>query len=271
MGSCPASFSGINGSCFSTCPSDKGFEFQSPGGQPRCVYKDRPEFFVNLFPVQMVPNGGQIIPNLTVASLQARDGVLYAQYKTEEERVLAELAILAERIGRGNQLNDAFQNLQYAENVRDEAPDAYQQARSLYYILKEGDTWKEKERERLLKAEVEPIAAKFIESKTSALRQYENQRKTVDVVNGLKDKVLSLKDEVKYAADTFKEQLDKVQDAINKKRRNRTADTPISFWDWLDTILNVIIVGSLLYVAYLVYKKFSTSLPVSQPAVILRG
>jgi hypothetical protein len=219
----------------------------------------------------MVPNGGQMIANLTVASLQERDAVLYAQYKTEEERVLAELAILAEKIGKENQVKDAFQKLQDAENARDQAPDAYQQARSLYYTLKEGDTWKEKERERLLKAEVEPIAAKFVENKTSALRQYENQRKTVDVVNGLKDKVLSLKDEVKYAADTFKEQLDKVQDAINKKRRNRTADTPVSIWDWLDTILNIIIIGALLFVGYLLYKKFSSSTPVSQPAVILRG
>lgn len=270
MGQCPSSFSGINGSCLATCPSDKGFEFQSPAGQPRCVYKERPEYFVNLFPVQMVPNGMQLIPNLTVASLQARDGVLYAQYKTEEERVLAELAILSEKIGKSNQIKDAFQKLQDAENARDQAPDAYQQARSLYYTLKEGDTWQQKERQRLLKAEVEPIAAKFVESKTSALRQYESQRKTVDVVNGLKDKVLSLKDEVKYAADTFKEQINTVQDAILRKRRGRTVDAPISIWDWLDTVLNVIIVGSLLYVGYLVFKKFAFK-PVAQPAVILQG
>lgn len=270
MGQCPSSFRGMNGSCLAMCPSDKGFEFQTPSGQPRCVYKDRPEFFVNLFPVQMVQNGFQMIPNLTVASLQEKDGVLYAQYKTEEERVLSELAILSEKIGKEKQIKDAFQKLQDAENARDQAPDAYQQARSLYYTLKEGDTWQQKERERLMKAEVDPLANKIAENKTSALRQYESQRKTVDVVNGLKDKVLTLRDEVKYAADTFKGQLEKVQGAINKERKGRTVETTTSIWEWLDTILNLVIVASLLFVIYLLYKKFSLR-PVQPPAVILRG
>jgi hypothetical protein len=91
----------------------------------------------------------------------------------------------------------------------------------------------------------------------TSVRQFENQRKTVDVVDGLKDKVLSLKDEVKYAADTFKSQLGKVQDAINKERRSRSNETPVNMWDWLDTILNIMIVLSLLYVVYLLYGKLT--------------
>jgi hypothetical protein len=86
-------------------------------------------------------------------------------------------------------------------------------------------------------------------------------------VSGLKDKVLSLKDEVKYAADTFKEQIGKVEDAINRERRGRVTETKVSIWDWLDTILNVAIVGSLLYVVYILFRKYMRPRPVV-PAVI---
>lgn len=135
-------------------------------------------------------------------------------------------------------------------------PDAYQQARSTYYTLKDGERWKEAEKERLLKAEVNPIVQKMVETKNSAMRQYENQRKTVDVVNGLKDKVLSLKDEVKYAADTFKDQISKVENAIQRERKLRTNKPDLNIWDWFDSILNILIVASLLYVMYTMYQKY---------------
>ena len=130
----------------------------------------------------------------------------------------------------------------------------------------------EREKERLLKAEVEPIAKRFEETRSKALRQFENQRKTVDVVNGLKDNVLSLKDEMKYAADTFQDQLDKVKNAINRERRGRTTETKVSIWDWMDVVLNGAIVIALLYVIYILYKKFAARPPVPPtPAVFVRG
>jgi 2-hydroxy-3-keto-5-methylthiopentenyl-1-phosphate phosphatase len=96
----------------------------------------------------------------------------------------------------------------------------------------------------------------MVDSKNSAMRQYENQRKTVDVVNGLKDKVLSLKDEVKYAADTFKDQISKVENAIQRERKTRTDKPDLNIWDWFDSILNILIVASMLYVLYTMYQKY---------------
>lgn len=270
MGQCPSKFSPLDGGCVSDCPNEKGFEFRSENGQPRCVYKEAPEMFITLNRIGWIYNGGNMIPNLTVNKVKDLDPALHAKYVSEQERVTQELAIVYGKLEKDKKLGDAFRKLQDAENVRDQAPNAYQQARAAYYTLKEGDSWKEKERQRLLKAEVEPIAQKLVETRNEALRQYENQRKTVDVVNGLKDKVLSLKDEVKYAADTFKGQLNKVQDAINRERRGRVTETKVSIWDWMDTILNIAIVASLLYVIYLLYKKFANR-PAQPPAVIIRG
>jgi hypothetical protein len=272
MGQCPSTFRSMGGACVSDCPTEKGFEFQMPGGQPRCTYKDQPNFFVNLSPVQAYFRGNQPpIPNLTVEGLKDVDALLYAAYKKEQDRVVQETAILYEKIDKDKKLKDAFNRLQDAENARDKAPDAYQQARSNYYTLKDGEAWKEREKERLMKAEVEPLAQKFVDIKSKAVQQYQSQRKTVDVVNGLKDNVLSLKDEMKYAADTFQEQLTKVKEAINQERRGRATETKVSIWDWLDTILNITIVGSLLYVIYLLYKKFAARPPQPTSAVFVRG
>jgi hypothetical protein len=272
MGQCPSSFRGTgNFSCVSTCPAAEGFEYRTDGGQPKCVYKADTQFFVNLTPVEAVSNGGKTIPKLDVEAIKDIDITLYSKYKTEQDRVIQELAILYEKISKDQKLRDAFQRLQDAENVRDQAPDAYQQARSNYYTLKEGDKWLEREKERMLKAEVEPVVKKLVDTKTNALRQYESQRKTVDVVNGLKDNVLSLKDEMKYAADTFQEQLDKVKEAINRERRGRVTETKVSIWDWADFLLNGVIVISLLYVIYILYKKFAYRPAPVPSAVILRG
>lgn len=259
MGQCPSSFRMMPGfTCVSECPTDKGFEFQmTPGGQPRCVYKDAPDIFVNLSPLQAVQNGGKLIPNLTLESLKTMDASLYGKYLAEQSRATQEFAIQYEKISKDKKLQDAFRRLQETENARDKAPDAYQQARSTYYTIKEGETWKERERERILKSEVEPIAKKFVDMRASAINQYESQRKTVDVVTGLKDKVLSLRDEVKYAADVFQDQLGKVENAINRERRERTATPDISIWTWFDTLLNVAILVSLVYVAFLVFRKFA--------------
>lgn len=268
MGQCPSSFRMMPGfACVSECPTDKGFEFQmTSGGQPRCVYKDSPDIFVNLSPLQAVQNGGKPIPNLTLESLKTMDASLYGKYIAEQSRATQELAILYEKISKDKKLGDAFRRLQDAENARDKAPDAYQQARSNYYTIKDGESWKERERDRILKSEVEPIAKKFVDMRSNALNQFESQRKTVDVVTGLKDKVLSLRDEVKYAADVFRDQMGKVEDAINRERRERTATPDISLWTWFDTLLNVLIIGSLLYVAYTVYRKFGQSSSSTYPS-----
>lgn len=275
MGQCPSNFRTLGFGCVSECPTQTGFEFQNENGQPRCVYKERPENFVNLNPIEsIIRRDGTRITEEQLDYSKGLESIpekaIFPKYKAEYERVASEIAIILGKIGKDKQLKDAFQKLQEAENARDQAPDAYQRARSTYYILKDGETWQTKESERLLKSEVEPIANKYAETKTAALRQYENQRKTVDVVNGLKDKVLTLKDEVKYAADTFKDQLGKVQNAIIRERRVRTANPQPTIWEWLDTLLNVVIIGALLFVVYALYKKLSTRTLI-QPAVILRG
>jgi hypothetical protein len=255
MPKCPIPFeSAGNLSCVMSCPTEKGYERRSVNGGFQCVYKGDPQYSTTLNTVSAV-----IFPGTTLQQLQTANPTAYSEFLKEQDRFANELVVMDGKIGKDVKLRDAFQKLQDAENVRDKVPDAYQQARSAYYILKEGDKWKETEKERVLKAEVNPIVQKLVDSKNDALRQYETQRKTVDVVNGLKDKVLSLKDEVKYAADTFKDQIHKVENAIQLERKLRSKKPDPTIWDWLDSILNILIVASLLYVLYSMYQKYRAS------------
>ena len=250
---CPTPFESVgNLACVMPCPTERGFERVSSNGGFRCAYKDNPSYYTTLNTVSAVPFEGS-----TLQDLQKKDATIYSQFLKEKDRFQGDIVIVYDKIGKDAKLRDAFRRLQDAENVRDQTPSAYQQARTAYYTLLKGDTWKEEERQRLLKAEVKPIVDSMRQSKNDVMRQYENQQKTIDVVKGLKDKVLSLKTDVKYAADTFKEQLEKVENAINRERRERTATPEASIFTWFDTILNLAIVGSLLYVLYLLYTKLS--------------
>ena len=249
---CPTPFDSVgNLTCVMPCPTERGYERRNTNGGFQCVYRADTRYATTLNTVSAA-----VFTGSTLQDLQKEDGRAYSEFVKERDRFVNEIIIMDEKIGKETKLKDAFQRLQDAENARDKAPDAYQQARATYYILREGEGWKEREKERLLKSDIEPKARQFEDTKQKALQQYETQRKTVDVVNGLKDRVLSIKDELKYAANTFKEQLDKVQDAINRERRGRTQETKVSFFDWLDTILNIVIIGALLYVIYIIYRKY---------------
>jgi hypothetical protein len=254
---CPIPFeSAGNFSCVMPCPSPQGFERRAANGGFRCVYKDNPSYFATLNSVSAVVFNGS-----TVDDIQKLDAGIHGQYVKERDRFNGEIVIVYGKISKDAKLKDAFQRLQDAENVRDQTPSAYQQARNTYYTLLKGETWKDEERQRLLKAEVKPIVDSLAESKNGVMKQYENQRKTIDVVKGLKDKVLSIKDDVQYAADTFKDQLGKVKNAINRERRDKTATPETSLYTWLDTILNIAIIGSLIYVLYTLYRKFNAPAP----------
>lgn len=252
MPKCPTPFeSAGNLSCVMSCPTERGYERRAVNGGFQCVYKSDPSYSTTLNTVSAV-----MFQGTTLQQLQTTNPTAYSEFLKEQDRFANELVVMDGKISKDVKLRDAFKKLQDAENVRDQVPDAYQQARSAYYILKDGDKWKETEKERLLKAEVNPIVQKLVDTKNNALRQYETQRKTVDVVNGLKDKVLSLKDEVKYAADTFKDQIHKVENAIQIERKLRTKKPDPTIWDWLDSIMNILIVASLLYVLYSMYQKY---------------
>ena len=262
---CPTPFeSAGNMICVMPCEVDKGFERRYEMGTAKCVYKSEPAYSLTMNVL-----GAPFFKGTTLDELKTEDVKVHADFIKERDRVNNEFNVLYANIEKKKKLNDAFIALQAAENARDTAPEAYQTARTLYYTLLKGDSWMNEEKDRIAKAEIDPLINQYKQSKETALTQYNNQRKTVEVVTGLKDKVLSLKDEFKYSVDTFTQQLDKVQTAINMERRGRDTETKVDPWSWFDLFLNGAIVLGLLYAVSVLYSKIfqrpATTLLIQQP------
>ena len=262
---CPTPFeSAGNMICVMPCQVDKGFERRYEMGTAKCVYKSEPAYSLTMNVL-----GAPFFKGTTLDELKTEDVKVHADFVKERDRVNNEFNVLYANIEKNKKLNDAFIALQAAENARDTAPDAYRIARTLYYTLLKGEDWKNEEKERISKAEVDPIIVEYKKNRDSALTKYNDQRKTVEVVTGLKDKVLSLKDEFKYSVDTFTHQLDKVQTAINMERRGRDTETKVDPWSWFDLFLNGAIVLGLLYAVSVLYSKIfrrpATTLLIQQP------
>lgn len=263
---CPTPFeSAGNMICVMPCEVDKGFERRYEMGTAKCVYKSEPAYSLTMNVL-----GAPFFKGTTLDELKTEDVKIHADFIKEQDRVNNEFNVLYANIEKKKKLNDAFIALQAAENARDTAPDAYRIARTLYYTLLKGEDWKNEEKERISKAEVDPIIVEYKKNRDSALTKYNDQRKTVEVVTGLKDKVLSLKDEFKYSVDTFTHQLEKVQTAINMERRGRDTETKVDPWSWFDLFLNGAIVLGLLYAVSVLYSKIfrrpATTLLIQQEA-----
>jgi len=241
------------------CPTDKGFERRDVGRGIKCVYKPDPKYAITLKTLSAI-----LFTGSTLEDVKAADPKAYGEFVTEKDRLTNEVNVLYANIAKEQKVSDAFKTLQAAENARDTAPDAYQQARTMYYTLVKGEDWKEEEKARIVKTEVDPLVAKYKTNRTAALNQYNNQQRTVEVVTGLKDRVLSLKDEMKYSVNTFADQLKKVENAINMERRGREKVTTVSPWSWLDVILNVAIVAALIYAVFAIYPKIFKPAPPNQ-------
>lgn len=243
------------------CPADKGLENYFANNQPRCVYKADRSKAVNLNVIEAVPYNWMQAPPPppTLAGLQTSNPGLYTKYKTELDRATGEINVLLANIDKQKRIDDAFKALQTAENARDTAPLAYNQARSAYYTLLRGDSWKTEEQERLAKAEVDPEIQQFRKNLADVQNRKSQQQKTIDVVNGLRDKVLSLKDDFKYSTNVLQDQLGKIKDQIVFDRRKREEQSNEGIWDLLDKGLNYAIVGVLLLAIWKLYGMYSAS------------
>jgi len=268
---CPDPFTSVNAfSCVMPCPTDRQFTRQGDQTGYKCVYTPDPRYSVPLSTV-----GAAIFQGSTIADLQTADAKRAAEFSTERTRFTGALEILYANIDRETKIDNAFRALQSAENARDTAPLAYQQARTNYYTLIKGNGWQSTEKERIARAEVDPEIQRFRKNVADAEVRQQQQQRTIDVVNGLRDRVLSLKDDFKYSTDTLQRQLGKIKDQIIYDRRKRQEQSTDTTWDLLDKGLNYAIIGALLLAVWKIYstyfagpsKEGSSASSPSKPAV----
>jgi hypothetical protein len=231
--------------CIVECPADKGFGFEIVNGKPSCAYKDDVSYNVPITPIPALRKQ----PNGSLEGDQAPFGVEKTAFETAFPVVYA-------KINKKRSLETAFKALQDAENVRDQSPQAYQDARVRYYTLLKGDDWKNEESNRIARAEVSPVMSSYKKRLDEIQAQSDQQKRTIEVIRGAKDNILSAKDDMAYSVKTFQKQIDALKNQIQVDR-HATAEDASASWSYVDLGLNILIFFILLGLIAFVVRKMS--------------
>lgn len=252
--------------CVVECPKDKGFTFLPINGVPACAYKSDPSYFVNLKPVPAIQVlQGQTLPS--VDQLRTSNPAGYQKFKEAQDSFNADFPPVYAKIEKQAELSNAFKELQDAENVRDQSPEAYQSARVRYYTLLKGEGWANEEKERIAKAEVVPAVNKYSDAYEDLTTRVNQQQKTVDLVTSVKDKVLSIRDEFRYSVNTFGKQINELKNQINIEKKKHEKEEVTSSSTWFDIFLNVLLILVSIFVIYVIYRKMTR--PVLPPGYLM--
>jgi hypothetical protein len=219
------------------------------------VYRqDETKFFaLQTVPIVTLTSATDATP--TLQWVQTYRPSVYGAYTASQSDATAKTATLLAAIGKTKQVADAFADLQAAENARDTAPQAYQDARTRYYTLTLGDTWLAQERQRLLNAEVLPAVVPYVQKINSITERQAQQANTKTAVDAVKSKLITLKDDFQITTKTLTDQIEKLRTQIEiEKRRGILQQSETSEW-----FLNLILVALSLVVIYLLVRRIMSN------------
>jgi ribosomal silencing factor RsfS len=262
--SCPSGFTttGVL-QCVPVCPADKGFENRVVGNEPRCVYTDDANHFITLKPASVYFNPAPDSPQQPLTWIQVNRPGLFAGYKASQDDLTAKLAAVLQAIDKTKQIADAFKALQAAEDTRDTAPQAYQDARVRYYSLVKGPEWATSERARILNADVMPTVASYAQTISDITARKAQQDKTKDVVGLVTSKLISMKNDFRTTTNTLTKQVDVLKNQVELEKRRAVVQKQETN-DWVLNILLVIL--SLIVIVLLARKLWSRSAAPPAPA-----
>jgi hypothetical protein len=258
---CPTEFEYAPGGtdCIVKCPAGKGFELKTANGYS-CEYADDPKIS---FALKTTPRYQSSKPAETYKNLPNA-----ITYEAAIRDFNDNLKIALVKIDKEDQAAEAFGRLQDAEEVRDEAPDAYEKARVDYYTLTKGETWIEDEKKRVANTEAVPLMNKYLSSYSDLMNRTEQQKHTIDAVNGVRDNVLSVADDMKFSVSAFEKQLNELKNKIEIDKKKRVIEAA-TYTSWFDLIMNVLIAlvtgVAIYFVGLAVMKRVSPSAPITPP------
>lgn len=242
--SCPAEFvlSPNGQSCVVPCPSAKNYYMTSNGTAVACRYSGDNTINIPLTATPTYMAGVSFNPNVQPFPANASYTVLPNKqvYKAELDRFAQAIAVADANIDKQVKISTAFNALQTAENARDVAPDAYETARIAYYTLVKGDSWLQDEQSRIANVEAQPIVNNYVAQYNGIKAKKDQQQSTIEVVNGVRDKILTVKDDLKFSVSTFQKQIGDIKNQINKDKIEQTQSIAAAS-SWVDTFLNWVI------------------------------
>jgi hypothetical protein len=233
--------------CFPVCPAN--YTFKNPGtgvqasGQvdpnPSCVFNADPKYYVP-------------VTNVNINSSQSE----FNAAKTSFDGLIA--AKNAE-IGNTGIVAAAREALLSAENGRASNPGGYQQARVNYYTLTQGDSWINSEKNRILRAEIDPEVSNYRLLVDQLIKRLQVQDQYTDVVRRTSDTVVRAKDDFKYIVNSFSKQMD-ILNVEKEKQQREAADREQTNFEWIDGLLNwaiiILLLAVIAFIGYRVYKRY---------------
>jgi len=255
MGNCPSA-NAIPGpapaTCVLKCPAQ--FRYDLTRG---CVSIVDPSVSFLLEPISWIPWADGKPPNPQIQSidqLQTVNPSLYGQYTQAVAKFNQDAGVAQGRIDRSAQTRTLFDRLQAAENVSDQFPDAYQQARMDYYSLIKGPKWAEGEKSRIGNTEARNKTEKYSQEYQTLRGQLNQQQTLIDLLNSSKDKVLGVADDVQYSVTTLNKQ---VEDVRNQIAMNTIQHSSLKTkQSWFIFALNALIVILIVYASFLLIYRF---------------
>ena len=241
------------GACVVKCPTM--YTLQVVEGVPSCVAKDS--------------NGATITSfGLTSVAPETDDGLSGTSYINwgpnfvdAYDTFTQDLAVANATVGTTTRRQQLFNALQAAENARGTpaGEDAYQSARVAYYTATQGDGWAETEKERVAQTKAQPIIDGLVSQYNNLKAKQTEQASTIQVINGLRDKVLTVKDDMAFSVRTFQKQVDNIKNQINIDKKNQVDATKATV-SWIEVVLNWMIAIATLVCIFLLLRYFSRPL-----------
>ena len=207
--------------------------------------------------VSMDPKVAPIPPGASYKDLPNKD-----IYQKEIDRFDAAITVADSKIDKELKITTAFKSLQDAENARGTSAGeaAYETARIAYYTLTKGDSWITDEQDRIASTEAQPVVDNLVAQYRDLNTKHTQQKSTIEVINGLKDKVLSVKDDLGYSVKTFQKQVDAIKNQINIDKKNQ-ADVIQATTSWVDVVLNWLIAIVTIICIVMLVRRFSRGKP----------
>jgi len=271
MGNCPSGFQSNSATpftCVVECPNVDGFDLRVIGQQAVCAYRENPSINVPLKPAPGIYTpAGKATPSLE--QLKTQDPRKYQVFMDAKADFEQRYPVIKATLTRDIQLRDAFRELQQAENSRDRSPQAYQNARIRYYTLLRGDSWLNEERNRIGQAEAIPKIVGYLQTYNDMTNRLGQQQRTLDIVQSVKDRILSLKDDFAYTTNTFSKQMGELKNQIElEKKRSQVEKQEVV--SWVNIGLNILILLLAIVAVIIVARKLLKSpKPAQQSAYIV--
>ena len=236
-----------------------------------CVYPENDKVWVQ---VDAVPKAQAALvallrlPNVTYKDLSGMDTDLFDSYRRKTRAFNRDIQAANAKLTSREKIDRAFKEMQSKEESRDQDPDAYEAARSNYYMLTSGTGWADAERERVARMEVAPVLKSYDDKFAEVDSKFAEYNRVVDIINKFRTQVMQGREDLAATLDAVYKHLGNAKSQVNIQKRTAQEQTFV-LAEWFDTILNGILVIVILVGCILIAYKYMFK-PKTIPTVAVR-